>query len=65
MTSTSSKVVVGGPGDGGPQRKSEILPNLQIPSSINPNGGSIGEFAAKVRPIVILDGRFQMLTKIR
>ena len=30
------------------RRKSVILPNLQIPASINNSGGSLGEFAAQV-----------------
>lgn len=34
--------------DDATRRKSEILPNLQIPSSINNTKGSLGEFAAKV-----------------
>lgn len=34
--------------DDSEKRKSLILPNLQIPSSINQSGGSLGEFAAQV-----------------
>jgi hypothetical protein len=33
------------------RRKSVILPSLQIPSSINNSGGSLGEFAAQVRDL--------------
>jgi hypothetical protein len=32
-------------------RKESILPNIQIPSSVNGSGGSIGELAAQVRSI--------------
>jgi hypothetical protein len=35
--------------------KSGILPSLQIPTSINNSGGSLGEFAAQVRDISFFD----------
>lgn len=35
------------------QKKSIIVPNLQIPGSINDSGGSLGEFAAQVRILIL------------
>ncbi|KAI9733186.1 MAG: hypothetical protein M1818_007304 [Claussenomyces sp. TS43310] len=39
---------VAAPAEEGAKRKNLILPNLQIPSSVNNSGGSLGEFAAQI-----------------